>query len=120
MHIQASKGRRIEDWLRQDQAISRDHRDIGIELGKCPLFVLVPQRFRAPNLDTELMSTNFNRGRPLALAPPGRARRLGIGRDHLMPGVDQRIQRRYCKFRAAHQDDPQFATTPLALSLSKG
>ena len=39
--VEAAQHRRVEDRLRQDQAVGRDYRDIGLQLGECLLLGLV-------------------------------------------------------------------------------
>ncbi len=77
----------VEDRLGQDQAVGRDDREIGVERPELRLFIRVAERFRGANRDSELVGALVHRGLALGLAAAGRARRLAIGRDDLMPGL---------------------------------
>ena len=90
----------------QDQAVSGDHRQIGIERGEARLFVGVAQGSRSANFDAERFGAVMDGGPALALAAAGRARRLAIDRDDVMARVDQRVEARHREVRRSHEDDP--------------
>ena len=104
VNIQAPVARRVEHRLRQDQAIGGDNRDIGPMRCKRGLFIGALQADRGVHRNAGGLCRQMHRRWLQLLAPARRARRLRIGRDHLVPGRDQRVQRRHRKFGGSHED----------------
>ena len=71
MNVHAAHLRRVEDRLGQDQAVGRDHRDIGVQGGEARLFFGVSERSRACGL--RVPAARRARVRPSS-DPPCRAR----------------------------------------------
>src|SRR6185369_6026054 len=69
------------------------------------LLTLVTKRFRRPDLDPQRLGPFVHRRLALRLAAPRRPRRLTIGAEHLVPGLDQRLEARYREVRRSHEDD---------------
>ena len=111
--------RRLEDRLGQDQAVGRDHRQIGVERAEPRLLLLVAQRSRRPHLDAQLLGALVHRGLALGLAAARRPRRLAIDRDDLMPRLDQRVEARHRELRRSHEDDPHRAAPMAKLQRGK-
>ena len=56
MDVQTTKLWRIKNRLWQNQAIGRDHCDIGVERGKGGMFIFSFQRCGCPNFQSQLFS----------------------------------------------------------------
>ena len=105
MDIQAAVGGGIEHRLRQDQAISRDHRYVGVQRGEIGLRRCPAQTRRGADGQAMRLGPIMHRAPLQFLAALRRARRLGIDGGNIMPRRDQCGERRHRKGRRAHEDD---------------
>ena len=106
MDVEAAARRTLENRGRQDQPISDDHRQFGLESEEIGLGVEVAQRKRMAHLDPKAFGGSLDGGFALRLAPAGRARRLAIHGRYLVARLVQRGQRRHRELGRAHEDDP--------------
>ena len=61
MDVEAAFARRIEDRLRQDQAVSGDHRDIEVECSEFGLRILALQAPRSADGQAVFLSPDLHR-----------------------------------------------------------
>ena len=106
MDIDAAEARRGKDRLRQDQAIGRDHRDIGIERGKGGLLGGVAQGRGVAHHDAQRLGPVMDRSPPLALAATRCSGGLGVGAHQLVPRRDEGVEGRQREVGGTHEDDP--------------
>ena len=97
--------RRFEDRKREDQAKSRDHREIGSERGKPHLFRRVSQRNRRHDVNAQGFGAELNGRGGQGLAATCSPRWLAVNRAEFMPRRNQRIEARHRKIRGSHEDD---------------
>ena len=109
MHVEAAEPRRIEDRLRQDQAIGHDHRGVGVDARRTP-----PARPRSSAMPASAPASPkrarlaFDRRRhaaPCPRRPPASARAYRPRRCRGPPGELE--QRRHREIRRAHEDQPE-------------
>ena len=93
--VEASFGRRVQNGLRQDQAIGDDNGDVGVQRGKSLLLFCALQRNRVAHLQRQRLGPGVHRRWAQLLAPARRARRLAIDGGNLVPGLDQSLQHRH-------------------------
>ena len=104
--VEAAKARRIQDRARQQQAIRRDHRDIGIQRCEVGLNRCILQRDRRPHRNAQLFCTSLDGGGSQRLATSRATGGLAICRHDVMPGLHQRIEGRDGEIGSAHENDP--------------
>ena len=103
MNIEASRLRRIENRLWQDQAVGSDNCYIEIECGETGLLRFVFEGSRSPYRQPEILGQLLDRRGRKLLAASGTARGLRINRNNFMSGIVQRLQRRNGKIRGSHK-----------------
>ena len=105
MDVEAAQPRRIENGLRQDQAVSGDDAGIEVERGEVGLCLRVAQTGGMPHWQAEFLGGHVHR-RPLQfLAPPRGPRRLRIDAGDVVSGGKKRLQRRNGEGRSSHIGD---------------
>ena len=110
MDVEAAVTRRIEHGAREDEAIGGDHRDIRVERGEVGLRLGILQRDGGAHRDAERLGPLVNgRGHQRAAAPAAGAGRLAVGRDDIVPGRDQCLERGHGEVGRSHEDDPHGA-----------
>src|SRR5690606_9128571 len=116
---QAAVLRRVENGLRQDQAIGDDDCHVRLECEELRLGIEVAQAERMADFDAERFGGAMHGGGLQLLAAAGGPGRLRIHRGNVMSGFVQSVERGDRKVRRAHEDDAHIKA-PFALSLSKG
>ena len=105
MDVEASLARRIEHRLRQDQAVSRDHRDIEVERGEFGLRFFALQALRRADGQAMRFGPDMHRALLQFFAALRRARRLRIDARDFVPRGMKRGKRRHRKGRRSHEGD---------------
>ncbi len=105
MDIEAPARDRVEHRLRQDQPVGDHHPDLGPERGDLRRRLRPLQRRRRPHLEPQRRGPRRHRARPRPLPAPAGPRRPGVDRRHLVPGRDQRLERRHREVRGSHEDE---------------
>ena len=82
--LEASVFRRIEDRLRQDQAIGHNNRNIGVVIIEIRMEIGVLEAFGGQHRDPQRLCPGMNRAWAGFLPTPGRPRRLAIDSDNVM------------------------------------
>jgi hypothetical protein len=107
MQIEAAVFGRVENRLRQQQAIGRDDGDIGVQGGEGRRLFRAAQTLRRADREAEplreKMDGGFLRGHPTSR----RTRRLRIDRNHLMSPRANFPEKGGREIGRAHEDDPQ-------------
>ena len=105
MNIEDAEARRIEDRLRQDNAVSHDDSRVGLKLTEPLLVHWVFQTFGReygqPSGFGDLMHRRFTQSH----AATGRARRLAIDRHDFVARFEERLKRRHGEIWRAHEDN---------------
>ncbi len=105
MDVEAAVARRVEDRLRQDQAVSDDDADVGVKGRELRLRLVGAQAAGVAHLDPERLGAGMDGAWPVFLSAACRTRRLGIDADDLVPRRDQRVERGDREVGRAHEDD---------------
>src|SRR4051794_18895916 len=106
MDVEAVPHRHVEDRLRQDQPISRDHGNVRLQRGEGGLLLIAPKRFGGAHRESDPLGVQLDGGGAICLAAPGRAGWLGIDREDFVSGLVQCLKRGHCEVRRSHEDDP--------------
>ena len=106
MDVHAAHPWSVQDRLRQDQAISRDHRQIRIQVGETRLLVCVREGYAACALPCQAVPPAHG---PRSCDPPCRVPQAAAAgnrppRSHARPRPAHRAPAR--RSRDAHEDDP--------------
>ena len=107
MNIDAAGLGRFQDRLRQDQAIGRYNREIGVQSQQTLLLFGTAQSPGSAHLYSLRLRSLMYRRLAFALAAARGARRLRINRNHLMSCRDQRIEARHREVRRSHENNAQ-------------
>ena len=103
-------GGTVENGFRQDQAIGRDNRHIGLESAQRRGSLLGAKRSRRDDLDAKPQGRRMNRGGlRFEAAAPARLRRPRIDRRHAMTLFDDLGERGHREIRGPHEDDTQWS-----------
>ena len=100
----------MEDRLRQNQPIGHDDGDIGVEGRELCLSLCGPERPGMAHLDPEGLGAALDGRGAVLLAAAGGAGWLGVDGGDLVPGRDQRVQRRDRELGRAHEDQSHRAS----------
>ena len=101
--VDAAQHRRVEKRLGQDVAVGHDHRGIEIERLEGRRFLLAAQAFRRAHGKTQRQGELMHRRAALLLAAAGGLGRAGVDGDHVVAGLDQRLERGHREFRCAEK-----------------
>lgn len=104
MDVQAPKGRRIQNRLRQDQAVGDDNSQISAQCGKLDLRTSIAQRNRMPNWQPQILRRRLHGAGPVRLAAPRRAGRLAVNRDDFVL-QSKCLKDRNREIGRSHEDD---------------
>ena len=102
--VEAAMSWRIEDWLRQDQAVSDDNGDVGfvgLEGGKR---LVGFQEFWRKDRQAKCFGAHVDGGWAIFLAAPGGARGLRVDGGDVVASFDQRVQSQDREIGGAHED----------------
>jgi hypothetical protein len=106
VHVQEAVRSQVQHRLGQDQPIGRDDADLRSERRQLRLRITLAQRHgRADRHAQRLRATLDGGGDQFAPAPPAGARRLAVRRDHVVPRLDQRVERGHREVGRPHEDD---------------
>ncbi len=108
VNVHAAKPGRIQNGLRQDEAIGDHHSRIEAQLSKSGLLIIALERSGRAYLDALFLGIAMHWGRGQLLAASGRARRLGIDAGDLMARLDQGGEDGHGEIRASHKGDTEF------------
>ena len=109
MDVQAAHARRVQDRRGQDQPIGRDDGAVEIECLEFSLSLRVAQRLRRADGNSPLFRQHMDGGALYLMPAPGGAGRLAVDTDHLMAGIDQRLQAECRKIGRAHECETETA-----------
>ena len=107
MDIETAEARRIQDRLRQDQPVGRNHGHVSLQGGKGFTVLRIAEVQRRADGQTQFLGCLLHRAGTRLLPPPRRARRLTVDRHDIVTGSMQRAQRRNGEVGCAHVDDAQ-------------
>ena len=102
--IQTATRGRIQNRLRQNEAIGHHHRHIRLERHKFRLRARIPQAHRMAHRQATRLGSRLDRAGAVLFATPRRARRLAVNGCHLMPRCHQRVEHRHREIGRSHED----------------
>ena len=103
MDVDTAMARRIEHRLRQDKAIGGDHRHVDAKRSEISLFGTALQAQWCFHRQAQRIGTPMHRAAAGGLAATGRAWRLAVDGDDIMPRRCQRIERRHREIGGSHK-----------------
>ena len=110
MHVDAAEARRVEDFLRQDQAIGDDHGRVELKVPEGLVFILIFQRERGEDGDAVAFRRLMHGGFPLFLAASGGAGRLAVDGGDLVSGGNEGFQNGHGEVGCAHEGKPELCS----------
>ena len=105
MNVETASSRNVEHCLRQNQAVSSNDHDVGLQRFELGHSIGVAQGRRLQHRDVLLERVVLDRARRQFLAAAGRTIGLRQHGARLVRGGDQRLKRRYGKVRCSGEND---------------